>query len=393
VWFAAVATVSTGFGALILQATAGHPLRGSARALFVALLVIAGVSAVFLLLTGPRAVWVAWRNRGGRVPQVSLVPELSGDRIRLVLTNEGNRTEFTASVVSFANERGEVDPHGAWSVERQMWPIPWDDDRSTGPKEIGKGEPRVLALATFRRAHTEQEANSTKWGGGPHWLFASSPEPVEVTYWPVATLTQLRKLRFLVTIQITGRGHNEPLRQTFSIGFSEWQLQCDPAKVPVSARSTVAMHLTGPIVIKASPAIWYEAGDDIWLIMFTVVIANITPDKTITVFRAWLSTGSPEGQPMPSAIRDALDREREAFRAVNGAPLNPGQIRPGKWIGGTFTRELRILAGSPKPPCTFVVMDTAGNPYTAPVQMADPGTEGGTADDQPGSGCGPDRDR
>jgi hypothetical protein len=51
-WFAGVAQ------------TAKEPLHGWLRTLFVALVVIAVVSFVALLLTGPRALWAAWRNRG-----------------------------------------------------------------------------------------------------------------------------------------------------------------------------------------------------------------------------------------------------------------------------------------------------------------------------------------
>lgn len=91
-----------------------------------------------------------------------LRPEWDGNRLRLVLVNRGIRAEVAVSIVSFTDERGEVGPYGAWLVGRQIWPVPWAEDRSTGPKEVLRNEPRVLDLATFKRAFTEQEAVNGK---------------------------------------------------------------------------------------------------------------------------------------------------------------------------------------------------------------------------------------
>jgi hypothetical protein len=67
-WFAAVAGVSAALAALI-AATSKSPLRGDLRDLFIALVVIAAVSFAALVLTGPPALWSAWRNRGARKVQ------------------------------------------------------------------------------------------------------------------------------------------------------------------------------------------------------------------------------------------------------------------------------------------------------------------------------------
>jgi hypothetical protein len=61
-WFAGVTVASATLAALI-AATAKQPFHGWLRAVFIILVIIAGVSFIMLLLTGPRAAWAAWRNR------------------------------------------------------------------------------------------------------------------------------------------------------------------------------------------------------------------------------------------------------------------------------------------------------------------------------------------
>jgi hypothetical protein len=61
-WFTGVAVVSATLAALI-AATAKQPFRGWLHVVFIILVIIAGVSGIILLLTGPRAAWAAWRNR------------------------------------------------------------------------------------------------------------------------------------------------------------------------------------------------------------------------------------------------------------------------------------------------------------------------------------------
>lgn len=61
-WFAAVTVGSATLAALVTQ-TAKPPLHGWSRAVFVILVIIAALSFVVLMLTGPRAVWLAWTAR------------------------------------------------------------------------------------------------------------------------------------------------------------------------------------------------------------------------------------------------------------------------------------------------------------------------------------------
>jgi hypothetical protein len=310
----------------------------------------------------------SWRRRSPI--RVELLPEQDGDRLRLVLVNKGIRAEFTVNVVSFTDEEGEFGPHGAWLIggagdsnQRQTWPVPWDEDGSTGSKEVLKGEPRVLRLATFNRAHTEQEVTSSHWGDGPHWLFASATEPVPITYWPVDTLAKLQALRFIVTVQVTSRQHDKPVMKTFSVGFGDWKLVCEPAHPPTPAPGVV----TGPLYVKASPPQWREIGDDVYLIVLAVVICNVTDGKPIKATRAWLCAEQNEMGFVPPTTRSKLDRELEAVDTYGGPRLALGTIQPHECIGGTYTKEMRIAPGDPKPRCTFVVMDNARNTYTAPV--------------------------
>src|ERR1022692_3865529 len=61
-WFTGVAVASAALAALVAQMA--KPLHGPMRDLFIVLVVITAVSFVALLLTGPRALWTVWRNRG-----------------------------------------------------------------------------------------------------------------------------------------------------------------------------------------------------------------------------------------------------------------------------------------------------------------------------------------
>jgi hypothetical protein len=61
-WFAAVTGVSATLAALV-AAEVKQPLHGGMRALFAVLVIISAVSFLALLLTGPPALWSAWRSR------------------------------------------------------------------------------------------------------------------------------------------------------------------------------------------------------------------------------------------------------------------------------------------------------------------------------------------
>lgn len=61
-WFAAVTAASAALAALI-AVTVKPPIHGWLHASFILLVIIAVVSFIVLVLTGPRAAWSAWRNR------------------------------------------------------------------------------------------------------------------------------------------------------------------------------------------------------------------------------------------------------------------------------------------------------------------------------------------
>ena len=59
--------MSAALAALVAQ-TAPPPLHGRVRGLFVVLIIIAAMSFVTLLFTGPRALWVTWCSRKAAAP-------------------------------------------------------------------------------------------------------------------------------------------------------------------------------------------------------------------------------------------------------------------------------------------------------------------------------------
>ena len=76
-WFAGVTAASAALAALV-AATAKQPFHGWLRLVFFILVIIASVSFIVLLLTGPRAVWAAWRNWKSAGPDPARQPQ-SGD--------------------------------------------------------------------------------------------------------------------------------------------------------------------------------------------------------------------------------------------------------------------------------------------------------------------------
>lgn len=97
-WLGAVAVAGAGLAVLFAQAS-----RGLVHDLFIALVVVSIAAFVGLVLTGPRAAWVAWRRRsrsteGHGKPPISLGVEILGpisrvDRIDQVLESAYDREE------------------------------------------------------------------------------------------------------------------------------------------------------------------------------------------------------------------------------------------------------------------------------------------------------------
>ncbi len=107
-WFGGVAAASTALAALVAQ-TAEQPLDGRMRALFIALVVIASVSFVALLLTGPRALLSARRCRRLRLAASSSSPAIDAIALRspvnAILTPEQAHAEK-----SMARDDGDYNP-------------------------------------------------------------------------------------------------------------------------------------------------------------------------------------------------------------------------------------------------------------------------------------------
>lgn len=75
-WFAGVTAASATLAALI-AATAKQPFHGWLLVVFIVLVIIAGVSFIVLLLTGPRAAWAAWRSRKAAVRGPACQPQVA----------------------------------------------------------------------------------------------------------------------------------------------------------------------------------------------------------------------------------------------------------------------------------------------------------------------------
>jgi hypothetical protein len=125
-WFAAVAGVSTALAALIATA-AKLPLHGRLRDLFIALIVIAAVSFIALVLTGPRALYGAWRSRHARKVQdlASRADLLSGE----LFTFAAERDRDDPVREQHSRQAGVSD--GQWqrewnefSNDLQLWELP-----------------------------------------------------------------------------------------------------------------------------------------------------------------------------------------------------------------------------------------------------------------------------
>src|ERR1022692_1449277 len=218
-WLAAVAGVSATLAALIAT-VAKQPLHGGIRALFAALVIIAAVSFLALLPTGPRALWTAWRNRkpvaksSPALPplpvDVRIVPEVDGDRLRLLVRNQGPRGMFTARVT------GILDTDGGPAPTRQSWAIPWLDDDPIAPADLPCSDARTLDFARF------DAGESRGWDKRASWWFVTRAEPVGVMYKPVRRdKKELADCRYVVTVRIIRTEPSEGyVDRQFSIGVT-----------------------------------------------------------------------------------------------------------------------------------------------------------------------------
>jgi len=151
---------------------------------------------------------------------VSVVHKADGDRLRLVVTNEGPRGGFTAEVISV------LDPDGR-PVERQSWTVPWVGDDSAAPADLLHSGSRTLDFARF-------VPDEGQWPHRAFWEFFSLPGPgrIAVMYKPVADKRELAPARFVVTVRII-RSEPSPdhTDRQFAIGVtSNAGLVCEPAE-------------------------------------------------------------------------------------------------------------------------------------------------------------------
>jgi hypothetical protein len=155
---------------------------------------------------------------------VSVVHKVDGDRLRLVVTNEGPRGEFTAEVISV------LDPDRT-PVEAQSWTVPWVGDGSAVPADLLHSGSRTLDFARF-------VPDEGQWPHRAFWEFFSLPGPgrIAVMYKPVADKRELAPARFVVTVRIM-RSDPSPdhADRQFAIGVtSNAGLVCEPVPSPAT---------------------------------------------------------------------------------------------------------------------------------------------------------------
>jgi hypothetical protein len=239
-WFAGVTAGSAALAALI-AATAKPPLHGLLDAVFIILVIIAGVSFIALLFTGPPALLAAHRNRGARAVadrtprdalpagrdrvhpiNVILVPDRDGVHLRLAVVNRGTAGRFSAEVVRIFDDRGNA-PLGPAS-----WRIPWLEDGSVEPKEILQEGRRILDFARYDAGGVHADLTSTHWGTNKHWWFSALPEAAGFMYRPVRTRAELEAQRFRVTVRIIRADPPDSTDRQFAIGVHGFDLICEP---------------------------------------------------------------------------------------------------------------------------------------------------------------------
>lgn len=169
-WFAGVAGVSVALATLIAT-TAKQPLHAWMNTLFIVLVVVAVLSFIMLLLTGPRAAWAAWRNRrvrdgadrvAGLQPLLVEITEAQFDNWKYVVLIVALRVKITNttgqiirlrgigfthdaegdpgwSTIATADERLEIDRELHARRERQHYGIPLRNYSMVPPDEVISG--------------------------------------------------------------------------------------------------------------------------------------------------------------------------------------------------------------------------------------------------------------
>ncbi len=194
-WLGAVAVGGAALAALFAQAS-GEPLH----TLSIALVVIAAVAFAGLLLTGPRALWVAWRGRGR--------------------STEGPATEMLAS------------------------PTP----KTTGADEAAKELARLAKDQEHDRKRPVLEGRILPWPGRTDALDHRLEVRVK-THWPLTLIV----LNVPKNAWFTSSVHKPPVGMDFLIQFPEAGRTSEPFRPghPASCPVRVAANARGAVTAYA----------------------------------------------------------------------------------------------------------------------------------------------
>ena len=283
--------------------------------------------------------------------RVTLISDCGLDRIRLILVNRGDRAEFAAKVIKFADERGqEIDP--------QSWAIPWDGQGGTAAREILRHDRGFLDFARFDWPALRREMGSGHWGD-PHWFFSTGGKPVTVAYRWARAMTDLEAARFTAVARVTGSAPGRPVDFTLRIGFRDRQPVCEVAATAPAPPSPAAPRERPMLHVRvAASAHWRDWGDRSCL-EFMAAVVNPT-GRPIEVRRMWVCGATGDGA-----------QERTVRNLPGLGYLRPVVIAPHGLASGLRLEEVPH-GWEEAGPLTFVVMDAGNNTYTAPVPSPEP---------------------
>jgi hypothetical protein len=187
------------------------------------------IAAVYACFADPLGLWPV-RPR----PALDLVPEASGDQLRLSITNRGPAVACSAQVTS------NCQPPIGRPKGLQHWPVPWLDDHSVEPKQILPGQTRTLDFAMFNSGAVREFLHVGQ-GAADHWSFASAPEPVGVRYYNPHSVADIDEQEFTLTLRILIADSGRYLDWQLTVKAKNLVVACELAPVK-DARYRASWH-------------------------------------------------------------------------------------------------------------------------------------------------------
>jgi hypothetical protein len=170
----------------------------------------------------PRAPGPATTQSLSRHPDdVELLPERDGMRLRLLLRNNSEPTEFSVQVIAVRDPLGRA-------IGPQHWTVPWLDDSSTEPKRVLCGQTRILDFARYDAIATENEIRDGQ-GDTAHWQFSSVPHTVKARYYNLRCQADLDEQRFLLTVRLISARLGAFADRELAVGVQAHEPVCEAA--------------------------------------------------------------------------------------------------------------------------------------------------------------------